>query len=109
MWKTRVAAPHEARTGESIEVRTLIAHPMESGFRLDSIGKPIPRDIIVGFSCDYLGTRVFEAEFFPAISANPYLSFYVTALRTGTMTLTWTDQHGNSASAQHYLTVLDSQ
>ncbi len=105
MWKTRIAAPDEATAGESIEIRTLIAHPMESGFRLDSVGKPIPRDIITSLVCHYDGRKVFEAELYPAIAANPYLSFHITATRSGPIRLTWTDQHGQQAEAEHQLMV----
>lgn len=105
MWKTRIAAPDQAKVGESIEIRTLIAHPMESGFRLDSVGQPIPRDIITSVVCTYAGREVFRAQLQPAIAANPYLSFFVTATVTGTLQLTWTDQHGQQAHAEHQLQV----
>ena len=35
-----------ARRGEVIEIKTLISHPMETGFRRTQLGAPIPRDII---------------------------------------------------------------
>lgn len=105
MTRIRIAAPDTASPGEVIEVRTLIQHPMESGFRRDARGGAIPRDIITRFECRYLGELVFAADFFPAIAANPFLTFHVRARETGTLTLTWTDQSGETWSGSHALTV----
>jgi sulfur-oxidizing protein SoxZ len=38
--------PRKARRGEVIEIKTLLSHPMETGYRRDNVGNPIPRDII---------------------------------------------------------------
>ena len=51
MGAARVRMPANARQGEVIEIRTLVQHPMESGFRLDNTGKEIPRHIIQSFEC----------------------------------------------------------
>ncbi len=90
----RIAAPKTAKKGEVIELKALIRHPMESGFRRGSRGEPIPRDIIVDFECLYNGERVMHAEFFPAVAANPFLSFHTVATESGTLEFRWTDQHG---------------
>lgn len=92
----RIAAPQRAGPGEVVEIKTLIRHRMESGFRRDSRGQIVPRDILTRFSCRYLGREVFSAELFPAVAANPFLSFYLTATESGTLEFRWTDQHGNS-------------
>lgn len=105
-WKSRFAIPEQASSGEEIQVKTLLAHPMESGFRRDFQGEAIPRNIIKRFECEYLGETVFAAEFFPAIAANPYLAFKITARKTGTVTCRWVDQHGESVTATKTLTVL---
>ena len=68
---TRIVVPAKARKGEVIEIKTLINHVMETGFRRDNVGKAIPRDIISRFVCTYNGDEVFRAELFPAIAANP--------------------------------------
>lgn len=90
----RISVPSEASPGEAVEVRVLIQHDMESGYRRDALGKAIPRNIIKHFECRYDGAVVFAAEFFPGIAANPYLSFYIRAATTGELSFTWTDQHG---------------
>jgi len=41
----------QAKRGEIIEIKTLAAHPMETGFAAPSFGELIPRDIIRRFVC----------------------------------------------------------
>jgi sulfur-oxidizing protein SoxZ len=100
--RTLINVPKRARKGEVIEIKTLISHPMESGQRHDDSGRTIPRDIINLLVCTYNGVEVFRAELFPAIAANPFLSFCTVATESGTLTFTWTDDEGRveTASAQ---------
>ena len=104
-WKSRFSAPDTARAGEQLKIRTLLAHPMESGFRTGNRGETIPRNIITRFDCQYAGKSVFSAELFPAITANPYLAFEITAVRSGDIVCRWTDQDGRWAENSHYLEV----
>ena len=64
----RISAPDTARKGEVIEIKALIQHPMETGYRSDSKGEEIPRDIIARFECVYGGETVFAADFGPGIA-----------------------------------------
>ena len=79
------SVPAQAKRGEAIEIKTLISHPMESGYRVGPNGAMIPRDIIRLFTCTYNGEEVFRAELSPAIAANPFLSFFTTAVASGTL------------------------
>ncbi|MCE2933239.1 MAG: thiosulfate oxidation carrier complex protein SoxZ, partial [Hyphomicrobiales bacterium] len=72
----RVRVPANARKDELIEIKTLISHEMESGQRKDAAGATIPRKIINTFTASFNGKTVFEAIWHPAISANPYQSFF---------------------------------
>lgn len=105
MARTLITAPASARRGELIEVRALIGHPMETGFRSGDEGRPLPRNIITRFSCRYNGEPVFAADLFPAISANPYLAFYVRAHTSGSLALSWEGDNGFSQTETHALTV----
>src|SRR5437016_7677026 len=87
MARALINAPAKAKRGEVIEIKTLISHIMETGFRPDSTGKPVPRDIITEFICKYNGEEIFRAELFPAIAANPFLTFFTVADETGTLNL----------------------
>ncbi len=94
MAEPRVKLPDRVKKGEVFEIKTLISHPMESGQRKDGAGKTIPRMIINKFVCRYNGREVFSADWAPAISANPYLSFFTTATASGKLDFEWTDDEG---------------
>lgn len=94
MARALITMPKTARRGEVIEIRTLIAHPMESGFRVDAEGRLQPRDIVRRFFCRYNGELVFSAELFPAVAANPYIAFSTVAQDSGTLTFTWEGDNG---------------
>ncbi len=94
MARTLITMPKTALRGEVIEIRTLIAHPMESGFRVDAEGKVRPRDIIRRFSCRYNGELVFSAELFSAVAANPYIAFSTVAQDSGSLNFTWEGDNG---------------
>jgi len=79
-----------------IEIKTLISHPMETGYRHTIEGAVIPRDIINKFVCSYNGEVVFRADLFPAIAANPFISFFTVATESGTIALSWTDDQGKT-------------
>jgi len=83
-----------ARRGEVIEISAMIAHPMETGFRTGENGQILPRNIVQFFVCRYDGVEVFRAEFYPAITANPYIAFTTIATRTGTLEFRWIDDRG---------------
>ena len=89
-----IHVPAKAKRGEIIEIKALISHIMETGYRIGITGQPIPRDIIDDFVCTYNGEQVFRATLYPAIAANPYISFFTVATESGTLTFSWTDQHG---------------
>lgn len=94
MARALVNLPKTAKPGQVIEIKALISHPMETGFRPGPNGRILPRDIINRFSCSYNGTIVFSAELHPAMSANPYLAFTTVATESGPIVLTWTGDNG---------------
>lgn len=103
--KPRVRVPAQAKAGEIIEIKTLISHEMESGQRKDSSGKTVPRDIISTFEASFNGKPFFKADWFPAISANPFQSFFFKATESGEFTFTWKDDGGSEQKATAKLTV----
>ena len=105
MPKARISAPPTAKPGEIISIRTLISHPMESGFRRDSSGAQIPRNILTEFVCLYNGRQTFRAELHPAIAANPFLAFHLRADVSGTLEFRWTDQRGEVTTETRDLVV----
>ncbi len=91
----KISIPKEIRAGEPFEVKSLIMHPMENGFRLETDGSVIPVHIIDSFVATLDGEEVFRAEWFPSIAANPFFSFYTVANASGTLELTWHDDDGS--------------
>jgi sulfur-oxidizing protein SoxZ len=105
MARVLINLPSRAKRGEIIEIKTLIAHPMETGYRLDSTGAAIPRDIINRFVCVYNGDEIFRAELFPAIAANPFIAFLTTATESGELVFSWTDDHDETQTEVRQITV----
>ena len=93
--RPRVKVPRSAAAGETVVIKTLISHPMESGQRKDSAGNTIPRSIITRFLCAYNGETVIDVTMEPAISTNPYFEFEATIPEAGEMTFTWYDDDGS--------------
>jgi sulfur-oxidizing protein SoxZ len=81
--------PASVRRGEVIQVRTLVAHPMETGHRVDGDGQRLPRDIIRRVEARLDGELVFAADLHPAIAANPYVVFPLRVNGGGTLTVDW--------------------
>jgi len=98
MARTLITLPAQIRRDEVIEVRTLVAHPMETGYRPGADGKVLPRDLIRRFSCTFddgvTKDLVFSAELFAAISANPFLAFPLRATSGGTLIFVWEGDNG---------------
>ena len=100
-----INVPARAGRGEIIEVKTLISHPMETGFRRSQLGALIPRDIIRLFVFTYNCTEVFRAELHPAIAANPFIVFSTVATESGTIAFRWTGDNGFSVAESAAITV----
>jgi len=101
----RVRMPSTAKAGEVVEVKTLISHEMESGQRKDAAGAVIPRKIIKQFRATFNGREILKADWHPAISANPYQSFFVRVPETGTFVFEWLDDDGAVYKAEQKVTV----
>jgi len=109
MARALVTMPATATRGEVIEIRTLIAHPMETGYRPGADGAIVPRNLIRRFSCHYADGRddmlVFSAELFPAVAANPFIAFSTIATASGTLRFTWSGDNGFTQTERVVLTV----
>lgn len=93
--KPRVRVPKSASAGETVTIKTLISHPMESGQRRDDEGNIIPRSIINRFVCDYNGRNVIEVKLDPSVSTNPYFQFEAVVPEAGEFHFTWYDDDGS--------------
>ena len=93
--KPRVKVPKTAAAGDSITIKSLISHKMESGQRKDDDGNIIPRSIINRFVVDFNGQNVIDVKLEPAISTNPYFQFDALVPEAGEFTFTWYDDDGD--------------
>ncbi len=100
-----IKVPASARRGQVIQIKALISHVMETGYRHDSMGAVIPRDIVRRFVCSYNGEEVFRVEMHPAIAANPYFAFNTVATDSGTLVFTWSGDNGFTATESARITV----
>jgi sulfur-oxidizing protein SoxZ len=105
MARTLINVPPKAKRGDIVEIKTLISHEMESGYRPDNVGRMVPRDIITSFVATYNGQEIFRAEFHPAIAANPFISFTTVATESGKIEFKWTGDSGFAATESASITV----
>ena len=101
----RIQLPKHARRGEIVEVRIAIQHRMETGFRFDNSGKPIPKNVVSQVVCRYNGDEVFRAELGSGVAANPYLQFYTVAEASGELVFEWVDDAGSRGSEKAHIEV----
>jgi sulfur-oxidizing protein SoxZ len=101
----RISVPASAKKGEVIEVRILIQHPMETGFRFDTGGSPIPKNVVREVVCRYNGAEVMRCELGSGVAANPYLQLHARAEASGSFEVDWVDDAGERGSAKATIAV----
>jgi sulfur-oxidizing protein SoxZ len=101
----RINVPATVPRGKPFEVRILIRHPMETGYRTDVGGRPIPRNVLSTLVCRYNGETVLSARLGPGIAANPYLRFFVMARESGQLDFEWKDESGVRGNERVVVTV----
>jgi sulfur-oxidizing protein SoxZ len=102
---SKIQLPPEARRGEAVEVRILIQHPMETGFRRNLEGKRVPRNVLHSLACRYNGVEVFRATLSSGIAANPTLRFFFRAEKSGELEFWWLDDDEVEGTASARLQV----
>ena len=100
-----INVPKKARRGDVVEIKALMSHVMETGYRRTAAGDLVPRDIITSFTCRYNGAEIFRADFFPAIAANPFISFFTVATESGKFDFEWIGDKGFTETASAAISV----
>ena len=90
----RIRVPKLAKKGEVVEIRALLEHRNESGWRRDDQGQAFPRNIVTRFVVTYLGAEVVNADLRRSISSNPYFAFFMRAEKSGEVVFRWEDEGG---------------
>lgn len=94
--KPRIRLPEVIKTGDVIEVKTLVTHVMETGNRKTPDGSIIPRNIIKLFVAKFEGEEVFRCDLGSGIAANPYIAFFMRVPGPGQFEFSWTDDLGQT-------------
>jgi sulfur-oxidizing protein SoxY len=102
----RLTVPVAVHRNEIVEIKTMISHTMETGLRVDTTGRPIPRRIINRMVCSRGDQPVFAADLSPAIAVNAYLNFHVIARESAVLDFTWHEDGGAVYRVSHSLTVI---
>ena len=102
----RVQVPASVRRGETFEIRLLVQHPMETGFRRDMEGRAVPMHIVDAVTCRIAGREVFRAVLGTGIAANPYIAFFAVADASATVEVQWSDDRGARGTAAAQLNVV---
>ncbi len=100
-----INVPARAKRGDIIEIKTLMSHIMETGYRHTAYGEVVPRNIITSFTCRYDGAEIFGADLFPAIAANPFITFSTIATESGKFDFEWIGDRGFTETASASITV----
>lgn len=90
----RLQVAPTARAGEAIEVRLLVQHPMETGFRRDREGRAVPMNVVSSLVCRLGEAEILRAQFGSGVSANPYLAFWIVPPASGELVVEWVDDAG---------------
>ena len=98
--KPRVKVPKTAKTGEIIEIKTLISHPMHSGRGIDGEGNIIPRNIINKFLVKFNNVEVMNVELKPSVSSNPFFTFPFKVESSGEFEFIWFEDGGEVFTAK---------
>ena len=101
MARTLITVPAGAKRDQVIEIRVLIQHPMETGYRRSSEGEMLARNLIRRFTCTFEeegkagnGLPIVSAMLYAAVSANPFLTFHARAIASGTFVFNWEGDNG---------------
>ncbi len=87
------------------EVKVLMSHEMETGFRKDSSGAVVPAWFIAEVVAKLNGKEVMQAQWGPSVSKNPYLAFKVKGGKAGDkIAITWTDNKGDTRTDEATVT-----
>ena len=79
-----------------VEVKILISHIVGAAFAEDQEGGLVPAHFIQLVTVTHQGRNVLSAQWGPAVSANPYMSFKFRGGRQGEkVTVKWTDNLGD--------------
>jgi sulfur-oxidizing protein SoxZ len=94
MIRALLHAPDSAHAGSIVEVRTSVAHPMETGYRRGSDGQLLPRLLLRRVEARFDDELFFAADLHAAVAANPFLAFHLRLPRSGWLSVRYQGDAG---------------
>ena len=92
--EAKILLPRTIVRDSLIYVRTLISHPMDTGFFKDHEGHPIPAHFIQEVTVAYGGEEIGRFLWTSGVSRDPFLTFPIQATREAPLVVTWKDNQG---------------
>lgn len=84
-------------TGDLVEVKVLMSHPMETGQRKGADGNLVPAHFIQQVTATCNGKTVMSAQWGASVSKNPFLSFKFKGGKAGDkVVVTWVDSKADT-------------
>ena len=91
--------------GDTVEVKVLMSHVMETGQRKDASGTIVHAHFIQSVTAECNGRTVLTAQWGPAVSKNPYLAFkFKGAAKGDRVKITWVDNKGDTRTDEATVT-----
>ena len=86
--------------GGTVNVKALISHPMLTGLTKDKKGNKIPEHFVEEVIVTANDKVVMTANWGPAVSKRPYISFYYAGQPGDVVKLSWIDNQDNKGEAE---------
>lgn len=87
------------------EVKVLMSHEMETGFRKDASGATVPAWFISEVTAKLNDKVVMQAQWGPSVSKNPFLAFKIKGGQKGDkVVISWTDSKGDTRTDEATVT-----
>jgi sulfur-oxidizing protein SoxZ len=82
--------------GDTVDLRVLMLHPMETGQRKNSKGEIVPLHFIQSVTITHNARTVLDAQWSQAVARNPFLGLRIKGAKAGDkITVTWVDNKGD--------------
>ena len=90
------------RKDDVADVKMLIFHPMETGYRKNpATGEIVPKHFIKTVQAMHNGETVLEVQWSRSVSRNPFLHFRLRNAKAGDkVTIAWQDNFGESGGGE---------
>lgn len=92
----KILLPTAVTRDAVMDVRVLLAHPMDTGFFRTAEGNPIPAYFVNEVTVTYGGDQVARFEWTSGISRDPFVRFPLRASREAPVQVEWKDNKGSA-------------